>query len=466
MLKNFVKKILIIIPLLLWSGILFSQKKSVKAKTTDYTAEFKTISNEIMLNSNAYQNLTELVKGIGPRFSATPAYDKAVEWAQKKFLEAGADNVYKQNVKVPVWERGKEFLQIKTSNGQWKTIKTLALGGSEGTNGNDLTGEILFAKDLVEFNKLFSGDVRDKIVFFNYAFDQTIINPTEAYLIAGKYRWSTPSLASRKGAKAVITRSATSAEDDVPHTGSMYYDPDDSKKIPAITISAKAGNELEKLVKSQKVIAKINTTSGTKGETINHNVIAEIPGNKDKSVILIAAHLDSWDISEGAHDNGAGVVQVLEVLRAFKKLDIKNRHTIRFVLFANEENGVHGGETYAASVKKSGEKHLFAIESDAGGFSPRGISLDMMPERRRLIMAWKKYFLPYGVYDFDQQTSGQDILPLKKLGIPLAELVPDMQRYFDIHHTSEDTLEKVNRRELNLGAVTLAQIIYMIDQNW
>src|SRR5690606_13855822 len=152
--------------------------------------------------------------------------------------------------------------------------------------------------------------------------------------------------------------------------------------------------------------------------------------------------------------------------RIFKKLEIQNQHTLRFVLFANEENGVHGGETYAAQVKKSGEKHLFAIESDAGGYSPRGISLDMIPQRRRQILASKQLFLPYGVYDFSQETAAQDILPLKKLGIPLAELVPDMQRYFDIHHTSEDTFDKINRRELNLGAVAIAQMVYLIDNSW
>ena len=210
---------------------------------------------------------------------------------------------------------------------------------------------------------------------------------------------------------------------------------------------------------------KINTTTTTKGEAVNHNVIAEIPG-KSKNIILVAAHLDTWDISEGAHDNGAGVVQVLEVLRAFKALSYEPRHTLRFVLFANEENGVTGGETYAAQVKKDGEKHIFAIESDAGGYSPRGISLDMIPERRRLVFAWKNYFLPYGVYDFTQQTAGQDIMPLKKLGVPLAELVPDMQRYFEIHHTANDTFDKVNRRELNLGAVAIAQMVLMVDRNW
>lgn len=453
------------IPLLL-SGFLFSQKKVTNKQKVDYAADFKKISDEIMQNSHAYENLKELVKGIGPRFAATPSYDKAVVWAEKKLQDLGAQNIRRQEVTVPIWERGKESLQIKTANGSWKSIKTLALGGSEGTAGKDLTGEILLVKNLSEFNKLFESDVKDKIVFFNYEFDQTIINTIDAYLIAGKYRWSTPSLASRKGAKAVITRSATSAFDDVPHTGSMYYDQNDKKKIPALTIGAKSADELEKLLKKEKIIAKINTTSGTKGEKINHNVIAELPGNKDNKVIVIGAHLDSWDISEGAHDNGAGVVQILEILRAYKTLEIKNNHTIRFVLFANEENGVNGGETYAAQVKKSGEKHLFAIESDAGGYSPRGISLDMIPERRKQIFAWKPYFLPYGIYDFSQETSGQDILPLKKLGVPLAELFPDMQRYFDIHHTSEDTFDKVNRRELNLGAVAIAQFVFMIDRNW
>lgn len=452
-------KFLYLIPLFL-GGILFSQKPVSDADM------FKNISNEILLNSKAYEDLRELTKGIGPRFSATPGYEKATKWAEKKLKEYGAENIYLQEVVVPCWTRGRESLQIKTENGNWKSIKMLSLGGSEGTGGIDLTGEIIFVKDLTEFNKLFSTDVKDKIVFFNFPFDQSIVNPADAYNIAGKYRWTTPSLASRKGAKAVITRSATSAFDDVPHTGSMYYDNNEKNKIPALTIGAKSADELEALLKTQKVTAKINSTSTTKGTAINHNVIGEIPGNSDKSVILIGAHLDSWDISEGAHDNGAGVVHCLEVLRAYKALNIKNRHTIRIVLFANEENGVHGGEKYAEQVKKKGEKHLFAIESDAGGFSPRGISLDMVPQRRRQIFAFKDLFLPYGVYNFNEEYAGQDIVPLKKLGVPLAELVPDMQRYFDIHHTSEDTFEKVNRRELMLGAVTIAQIVFMIDQKW
>ena len=461
---------LIIIPLLM-GGILFAQNKTTKPKpykvsTVNYTTEFKRISDEILLNSNAYSNLRELTKDVGPRFSGTKGYDKAVNWAEKKLAEVGAENIWKQDVKVPIWERGTESFQIKTSNGGWQTVKILALGNSEGTGGKDLIGEILLVKDLQEFAKLDMREVKDKIIFFNNSFDQTIINPSDAYMQVGKYRWSTPSLVGKRGAKAIVTRSLTSAYDDVVHTGSMYYDADDKNKIPAFCISANAADRLESLLKKDKVTGKINTTSGVKGETINHNVIGEIPGKKDNAVIVVAAHLDSWDMSEGAHDDGAGVVHCLEVIRTLKALDYQNNHTIRVVLYANEENGVKGGEAYAAYVKKKDERHIFAIESDAGGFSPRGISLDMIPQRRRQVFNWKSYFLPYGVYDFDNEYAGQDILPLKNLNVPLAEIVPDMQRYFDLHHTNQDTFEKVNRRELLLGAVTMAQMVYMIDQQW
>lgn len=459
-------KVYLFLILLFCSGLCLSQKKKIIRKA-DFPTEFRMISDDILSKGKAYEQLRELTKKIGPRFSGSSNLTKAEDWAVQKLKESGATQVWKQAVPVKVWNRGKESLEIKIGNNSWKKINMTALGGSEGTAGQDLVGEILLVKNIEEFNKLNFADIKDKIIFFNVPFDQKIVNPVETYLEVGKYRWAIPANVSRRGAKAIITRSLTSAFDDVPHTGSMSYDTDDNNKIPALAIGAKSADELEEALKNkQKIIAKLNTTS-TFGETkTNFNIIGEIPGNKDNNIIVVAAHLDSWDISEGAHDNGAGVVHCLEVLRAFKNLDIQNNHTIRVVLFTNEENGVTGGEVYAQQVKKKEEKHLFAIESDVGGFSPRGISLDMIPERRRQVFEWKSYFLPYGVYDFDQTYSGQDIQPLKKLDIPLAELVPDTQRYFDIHHTSEDTFDKVNRRELLLGAVTMAQIVYIIDKNW
>lgn len=464
------KKILLIILPLFLSGFLFSQKKPVKKPKPvpkfNYYDEFKKISDEVFLHGSAYDNLGELTKGIGPRFSATPGYTKATEWAEKNLKEAGAENIWKQEVRVPVWIRGKESLQIKAGNGDWKNIRMLSFGNSEGTGGKDLTADILLVNDVQELVNLTTTQVKDKIIFVNYPIDPTIVSTVDSYLIAAKSKLLSASVIGKKGAKGLIIRSLTTATDDVPHAKQVYYEPDDKVKIPALTIGVQSANELEKLLKTQTVKAKINMTAESKGETINYNVIGEIPGKKDNKIIVLGAQLDSWDFAEGAHDDGSGVVQCMEVLRTFKALGYSNNHTIRVVLYANSENGGQGRETYGAYVKKKEEKHIFALGSDSGGYSPRGFSLDMPPQRRRLIFPWKEYFLPYGVYDFDQTYAIQDISPLKRLDIPLAEMVVDTQRYFDYHHSEKDTFDKVNKRELLLGATAMTQLIFMIDKNW
>lgn len=467
------KKIFIILPLFL-SGFLFSQKKVQKKPAgrtaipvkLNYHDEFKKISDEIMTNGRAYENLGELTKGIGPRFSATPGYSKAVEWAEKKFKEIGINMIWRQEAKAPIWVRGKESLQIKAENGDWKNIKMLSFGNSEGTGGKDLTGEIVLINSTSELNAMSIGQLKDKIVFVNVPMDPKIINTSDSYLQTAKSKLISASVIAKTGAKALIIRSLTTALDDTPHAKMIYYEQDDKVKIPALSIGVRSADELEKTLKKQKVTAKINMTAESKGSTTNPNIIAEIQGNKDSKVIVLGAQLDSWDIGEGAVDDGTGVAQCIEVLRTLKALGYENNHTIRVVLYANSENGGQGREMYAAYVKKREEKHIFALGTDAGGYSPRGFSLDMSPQRRRLVSPWKEYFLPYGVYDFDQTEAIQDISPLKKLDIPLAELVVDTQRYFDYHHSEQDTFDKVNKRELLLGAVAITQMIFMVDKNW
>jgi len=444
--------------LLLFGMVAFGQSK-------EDSVQFKKISTEILNNGKGYTELRELTKNIGHRLSGSEAYEKSVKWAEQKLRDAGADKVWLQEVMIPVWERGKESLNIKTSNGKWKSLKMLSLGNSEGTGGKDVSGEIIMVKSMEEYDKLTAEKVKDKIVFFNYAFSQSFIETFKAYGDAAKYRTTAASLTAKKGGKFAIVRSLSSAFDDVPHTGAMRYE-DKVSKIPAVAIGSTTADELEALLKSQKVIAKLNSNCGMKGEKLSHSVIGEITGKKDQSVIVVGGHLDSWDVGEGAHDDGAGIVQSIEVLRTFKKLGIPNNHTIRVVCFANEENGVKGGIQYGKTVKEKNEKHLFAIETDAGGFAPRGIALDMDDAKRNQIKSWSNLFLPYGVYNFEERFSGTDLYPLHDMGIPAAELMPDSQRYFDIHHTEEDTFEKVNRRELLLGATALTQIIYMIDKNW
>ncbi|MCY1661652.1 M28 family peptidase [Chryseobacterium sp. SL1] len=437
---------------------------TVFGQAKEDSIQFAKISTEILNKGKAYNELRELTKNIGHRLSGSASYEKAVTWAEQKLRDAGADKVWLQEVMVPLWVRGKESLHIKTSNGKWKSLKMLSLGNSEGTGGKDVSGEIIMVRSMEEYDKLLPEQVKDKIVFFNYPFSQTYIETFRGYGDAAKYRSTAASLTAKKGGKFAIIRSLSSSFDDVPHTGSMRYQ--DDKKIPAVAVGSTTADELAELLKSQKITAKLNSNCGMKGEKLSHSVIGEITGKKDKSVIVVGGHLDSWDVGEGAHDDGSGIVQSIEVLRTFKNLSIHNNHTIRVVCFANEENGVKGGVMYGKTVKENNEKHLFAIETDAGGFTPRGISLEMDNEKRKQIQSWADLFLPYGVYDFKNTYSGTDLYPLHDLGIPTAELVPDSQRYFDIHHTEEDTFEKVNRRELLLGASTLTQIIYMIDKNW
>lgn len=428
--------------------------------------QFRQLSDEILVHGKAYDNLKELTQEIGHRLSGSVGYDKATVWAKQKLIEAGADKVWLQEVKVPVWVRGEESLKVKIGKNSWKDLVFLSLGNSEGTQGRDVEGEVIMVENLEEFEKLSSKEVKDKIIFFNYKFRQDFPQTFSAYSDAVKYRAFAASKVAEKGGRFVLIRSISSGFQDVPHTGSLWYD-EKFAKIPAVAIGTKSADELEKALEVGKVQLKLNSNCGMKGETINHNVIGELTGKKDAKVIVVGAHLDSWDVGEGAHDDGAGIVQIIEILRAFKKLGIANNHTIRVVCYANEENGARGGQKYAEEAKLKNEIHLFAIESDAGGFSPRGISLDMDEILINQIESWSTLFLPYGVYDFTGRYGGVDINPLGKLlGTPLAGLVPDSQRYFDIHHTAEDTFDKVNKRELHLGAVAMGQLVYLIDKYW
>lgn len=444
--------------LLLLSMAVFGQAK-------EDSIQFSKISIEILNKGKAYTELRDLTKNIGHRLSGSAAYEKSVQWAAQKLRDAGADKVWLQEVMVPVWERGKESLQIKTVNGKWKNLKMLSLGNSEGTGGKDVSGEIIMVKSMEEYEKLPAEKVKGKIVFFNYPFSQSFVQTFNGYGDAAKYRVNAATLTAKKGGKFAIIRSLSSAFDDVPHTGAMRYE-EKIDKIPAVAIGNTTADELENILQKQTVTVKLNSNCGMKGEKLSHSVIGELTGKKDQHVIVVGGHLDSWDVGEGAHDDGAGIVQSIEVLRTFKNLGIPNNHTIRVVCFANEENGVKGGIEYGKVAKEKKERHLFAIESDAGGFSPRGVALNMEELRRKEIQSWRHLFIPYGAYDFDEKYSGTDIYPLHDMGVPTAELMPDSQRYFDIHHTEEDTFEKVNRRELLFGATVMTQLIYMIDKNW
>jgi len=422
------------------------------------------VFREIMLHSNCYDNLSVLTKTIGHRLSGSPQADQAVEWAREAMLQAGADSVWLQPVDVPYWTRGEEWFSIQNSKGGYDPVPVLSLGNTEGTGGAVLNAEICAVADLAAFEKLDPSQVKGKIVFFNYHFRQDWVNTFEGYGDAVKYRWVAVNKASEKSAAAVIIRSIATGLDDVAHTGASRYT-EGLNHIPAMAIGNRSADALWKACNDGKVQARLMSNCGMQGAKRSYNVIGQISGSTKASEIIVAgAHLDSWDVGEGAHDDGAGCVQVIEMLRTLKSLGIKPSRTFRAVLYMNEENGVKGGIAYADSAREAKEQHIFAMESDAGGFVPRGIGLDMPPDAKRKVQSWAPLFAPYNVNDFSQEEGGVDIGPLKKLGVPLAGLLPDPQRYFDLHHSENDVLEAVNHRELKLGAWTMTALMLLVDK--
>jgi carboxypeptidase Q len=429
------------------------------------SASFRNISDQIMLRGRCYEDLRFLCKNIGHRLSGSKAADKAVDWAQKTLTEAGADLVWQQPVEVPYWVRGRESLAFKfPGQKDPRSVPVLSLGNSIGTDGKTLEATVVLVNSFDEFAKLSKEEVMGKIIFFNHRFPQQLINTFEGYGEAGPYRWIGPNVAAAKEAAGVIIRSVSSGEDDFPHTGSFRY-ADTVKPIPAVAIGNKSADLLENECKKGKVRAQLVSNCKMVGTKTSYNVIGELRGSQyPDQYVVVGGHLDSWDVGEGAHDDGAGVVQSIEVLRTFKQLGIRPKRTLRVVLFMNEENGLKGGVAYNDSAKAKKEKHILAMESDAGGFSPRGIGLVMGWKEQQFIKRYRNLFLPYGVYDFEHEEGGADISPLRKSGVPVAGLMPDPQRYFDYHHTNADVFEAVNHRELKVGAVVMTQFMYLVTE--
>ena len=258
----------------------------------------------------------------------------------------------------------------------------------------------------------------------------------------------------------------TNAEDNNPHTGALQY-LDSFPKIPAAAVGLQDLARMNEWMDHGKLLqASIFTNGKMLPDTIGHNVIGEMKGSEyPEEIITIGGHLDSWDVNEGATDDGAGIIQTIEILRAYNSIGFKPKHTIRFVLFANEENGTRGAEKYAAVAKENKEKHVFGLESDAGGFTPRGFSISITNENKAKLESWLPLFSPYGVTAFYPGGGGADVNPLNEtFKIPVAELIPDTQRYFDVHHSRSDVLEKVNIREVKLGAINMAALVYLIDK--
>lgn len=427
---------------------------------------FKRIADNILVNGRAYSNLEFLCKKVGPRLSGSPQMLRAEKETARMLREMGADTVFLQETKVPNWVRGdKETAYLLMPGGKKRNLNICALGNSVGTGRNGLLTGAVLVHSYEEMDALGRKGLQGKIVYLDVRLDPTILNPDKAYGQSSHFRWNGASRAAKYGAVAFIIRSLASNTDDYPHTGGMGYN-DSFPKIPALAISTRDGDFLAASLAGNKQLKLfVRNTSFTHPDAIGHNVIAEIRGSEfPNEIITVGGHLDSWDLAEGAQDDGAGCVQSMELLRVFRQLNIKPKRTIRIVLFTDEENRGSGGMAYAAFAKAERKDHLFALESDAGGFTNRGFDFVITEERLAKLRSWLPLFIPYGIYTFDHGEAGADVDYLRPMGITLSELLPDQQRYFDYHHTAQDTFEAVSKRELELGAVAMAQLVYMIDK--
>lgn len=448
------------------STILLFITLSVSAQNTD-SLFIRSIYDQALSEGKAYEDLRSLCKDIGARLSGSAEAQMAIEWSKLKMESYGFDKVYLQEIKVPHWERGtKESAWIREKNGKLTSLNLLALGGSIGTDGI-LEGEIVEFTHLDELKKAKQSDVEGKIVFLNQPMDEQQINTFKAYGGCYAIRGNGAVEGAKLGAKAVIIRSLGMPIDDHPHTGSMHYE-EDVPQIPAAAISTKDAEMLSCKIKEGKSRLVLEMDCRSFPDATSFNVIAEITGKENPNeIITFGGHLDSWDTGEGAHDDGAGVIHCLEALRILKELKYQPKHTLRVVFFMNEENGNMGGKTYATWSKERGENQIAALESDRGGFAPRGFNCDGTAEQVKLLETLAFHFKSYELHIFEKGYGGVDIGPLKTTfeGIPLFGFVPDSQRYFDFHHAPSDVFENVNKRELELGCGAIGSFIYLLDKN-
>ncbi len=449
------RKLLLILILLAGHNCLYSQQRVVDA-----------IFSNALSSDVAYENLRVLCETTEGRISGSPEAAAAVEFTRQIMTGMDLDTVYLQEVMVPNWKRGEpEIARIVSSKYGNTQLNVIALGLSVGTGPDGVSAPVVEVSNIQELEELGEEGVRDKIVFFNRKPNHAHYNTFDVYSDLVGLRFRGPAAAASFGAVAAIVRSATTAGHDYPHTGVTRYEVG-GRNIPSVAVSPAGAEVLRRQLAGDSGLSiYLRTTPYRRPDVLSYNVIGEIWGSElPGQIITVGGHLDSWDNSPGAHDDGAGCMQSIDVLRIFREEGIRPKRTIRAVMFMDEEISQRGGNKYADLAYLNGEEHYFAIESDRGAFTPRGFSVDASPEKLKALQSLLPYFTPWGMHEIFAGGSGVDIAPLKNYyDMALAGLITDTQRYFDLHHSANDTFDQVNRREMQLGSGAMAAIIYLVD---
>ena len=411
------------------------------------------IIGEAVGSTFAWQRLSILTDGIGNRLSGTPALDRAIAWATAEMARDGLENVHTEKVMVPRWVRGAESAEL-TSPAR-HPIVMLGLGDSVGTPADGVQADVLVVRTFEELDAKAQA-ARGKIVLFNVPFTN--------YGETVQYRSGGASMAARVGAVAALVRAVGPMGLRTPHTGGMNY-ADGVAKIPTAAIPAEDANRVQRLIgRGLRVRMRLKMDAHFDADAESFNTVGEIRGSeKPEEIVLVGGHFDSWDPGMGASDDAVGCVVTWEAARLMKKLNIRPRRTVRVVLFTNEENGTRGGNGYRDQHSAEAANHIMSVESDSGVFAPARLGFTGSEAARKIIGEIMTLLAPLGMAEIAGGGGGADIGPISTLGkVPTLAYSGDSTKYFTIHHTPADTVDRIDPQEVSRAAASLAAVIYVV----
>jgi carboxypeptidase Q len=408
---------------------------------------------EALSSTFAWDRLAVLTDAIGNRLSGSAALDRAIQWAAEEMKRDGLENVHTERVMVPKWIRGSEQADIVEPVRH--PIAMLGLGDSVGTSGDGVQAEVLMVRGFEELDAK-SSSARGRIVFFN--------TPFTNYGETVRFRAAGPSRASRYGAVAVLVRAVGPEGLRTPHTGALQYT-SDAPKIPAAAVATEDADRLQRMIdRGQPVVVRLKMDAHFESDAESANVIGELRGReRPDEVVVVSGHLDSWDVGAGATDDGGGCIVTWEALRLMKKLNLRPRRTVRVVLWTNEENGGRGGLAYRDQHRAELAKHVMMLESDGGVFRPFGFGLTSNERARDTVRSIATLLTGIAADQVSVGGGGADIGPsTQEAHIPAMSLEVDGSKYFLIHHTPADTIDKIDPVEMAKCAAAVAVMAYVV----
>jgi carboxypeptidase Q len=442
---------------------LLALASDASAPRVDLVSRYRPAATRIIeaarTDEGAWKRLTYLCDRIGARPSGSAALKQAAAWAREALAGDGHENVKAEEVKVPHWERGPEEATLIAPVA--RRLDLIGLGGTVSTPKNGITADVVVAPTF-EALEAMGEKVRGKIVLFSYRLEPVETGKFPAYGTGVVFRGSGPSRAAKQGAVAVLIRSLATHSLRTPHTGALKYDPG-VRAIPAAALATEDADLLVRLAQSgDRVTVRLKLTSRTLPDATDSNVLAELRGREHpEEIVLVGAHLDSWDVGQGAHDDGAGVAMAMQALTLLRKLGLTPRRTIRLVLFTNEETAGRGAQAYAERHREEIPRHVAALETDVGGGQPLGLSVPPGKPGLEILRAIVALTAPVGAGAAgDEGHAGADLRPLE--GVPLISYDVEASRYWDYHHSQADTLDKVDPVDLRKNVAALAVAAYVL----